>query len=251
MASSVFYWLTLAFYLLALLMGIGVKSRKIFYIFLGVFVANIGGCTLFFMQESREVQERRVQQAIEYEIYVKERTPEQHLMDAIRARGREKYIIRREFGDGQKNALKREEAHKAAQLKAQAEIRALVEQGVNLELPGEYGKTPLMFAVRYADSDMIYPGTVKVLVDLGADLDAQDPRGWTPLHFACAYLKIDTIKFLLEKGADPTVVTDEGQSPLAFLQGRNADDAATLEEVRSLLIEAQKKITDSRQSRAL
>ncbi len=248
---SVFYWATVAFYLLSLLMGIGLKSRKIFYIFLGVFVANIGGCSLFFMRERKEAQEIWVQQVIEYEKYVNERSLDQHLVDAISARGREKYLIRREFGDGQKNALKREEAHMAAQLKAHAEIRALVEQGVNLERPGKYGRTPLMFAIRHADSDMIYPGTVKVLVDLGADLDAQDPRGWTPLHFACVYLKIETIKLLLENGADPTLVTDEGQSPLTFLQGQNADDVAALEEVRALLIEAQKKITNSRQSRVL
>jgi ankyrin repeat protein len=72
------------------------------------------------------------------------------------------------------------------------------------------GMTPLLFAVRqgYADS-------VKLLVDLGADVNqvsAADKS--SPLLIATINGHFDVAEYLLEKGADPTLASSGGVTPL-------------------------------------
>lgn len=51
-------------------------------------------------------------------------------------------------------------------------------------------------------------------------------KGWRPLHWAAYHQRTDIIDALLAAGADPSLVDDEGDTPLhSALQGRNGDVA--------------------------
>ncbi len=71
------------------------------------------------------------------------------------------------------------------------------------------GLTPLVFAARQGDMD-----SVKILVDHGADVNETTQYGWTALLTATQnrYYKIG--KYLLDHGADPNIANKGGWTPL-------------------------------------
>jgi len=71
------------------------------------------------------------------------------------------------------------------------------------------GLTALHFAVREGDLE-----TVKVLVDAGADVNQVSEFGWTPLLTATQNRYYQIGKFLLEHGANPNIANEGGWNPL-------------------------------------
>ncbi len=55
---------------------------------------------------------------------------------------------------------------------------------------------PLMVAAAFGHVD-----TVRVLLDAGADVNAKDLTGWTPLHAAAFKGNLEIVRLLLERGA--------------------------------------------------
>lgn len=62
------------------------------------------------------------------------------------------------------------------------------------------------------------PEFVAELVDHGADVDHQDAMGETPLHKAVEARGHDCVRFLIDRGADPTVKNDSGRTPALLAQ---------------------------------
>lgn len=61
---------------------------------------------------------------------------------------------------------------------------------------------------------------VKYLVEeLGADVNARDANGFAPLHWAASRGDNEVILYLVEKGADPTVVARSGQTTADMANG--------------------------------
>jgi hypothetical protein len=62
--------------------------------------------------------------------------------------------------------------------------------------------------------------TVKYLVEeMGADVDARDHNGYSPVHHAAARGDNELILYLVERGADVTVVSRRGQTTVDMANG--------------------------------
>jgi uncharacterized protein len=81
------------------------------------------------------------------------------------------------------------------------------------------------YGLGYAANDHVHAPdgwlpTMKYLVEeLGHDVNARDARGFTPLHFAAARGDNELIRYLVEKGADPTAVARTGQTTADMANG--------------------------------
>ncbi|KAI1652739.1 ankyrin [Daldinia decipiens] len=119
-------------------------------------------------------------------------------------------------------------------------IYYLLQRGAYINATDEDGRTPIY---QY----LMFPRDHKLLVEFikqGANVNHRDLEGRTPLHVACANrysssaLLKDNVKALLAHGADPTLVDNEGKSPLAFLNPRRF---GTWAEIRNLFLMAEWK----------
>ena len=52
-----------------------------------------------------------------------------------------------------------------------------------------------------------------MLLERGAMIDNRDVLGRTPLHCAASYGQIGVVRLLLERGADPHVRDEDGNTP--------------------------------------
>ena len=76
----------------------------------------------------------------------------------------------------------------------------------------------------------IYKGdlnTVKKFIEYGADVN-EESNGMTPLMFAARYNKVETIKYLLEKGAKKDVKDERGYTALKYAEFSNSTDAIAI-----------------------
>lgn len=155
-----------------------------------------------------------------------------------------------------------------------ARVQELLSQGVNVNMRGGDGNTPIMEAAYGGHLD-----TVRLLLDHGADLSAKKRDGATALtltsnkdivalfknvssmvaaaaagnnpiletfisngtpinalsetgesalHAACWNGKVETVKLLLERGADPQIKKTDGASPVSLASGQKHEDIVAL-----------------------
>ena len=79
-----------------------------------------------------------------------------------------------------------------------------------------------------------------LLLDAGANINAQDGGGWTPIHLAAHGGSLSLVRTLLARGADPSIVNHDGDSPLdtALKQG-HAEIAEVLRTYRATSTESR------------
>lgn len=87
-------------------------------------------------------------------------------------------------------------------------IEYLIEKGADVEIQNEDGVTPLHLAA--------FTKTALILLEHGADINQKDNRGNTPLHAAviAGEEHREMIKFLIDNGADASIINHEGKTPL-------------------------------------
>ena len=88
-------------------------------------------------------------------------------------------------------------------------VAALLEQGVDVNAPLEYGTTALHWAVHLDDGT-----TVGLLLAAGARVNAVDRQGVTPLWLACTNRNVQIVEQLLKAGANPQVALSGGGTVL-------------------------------------
>lgn len=87
----------------------------------------------------------------------------------------------------------------------------LVNAGGRPALENKSGLSPLLRCVQKGQTD-----SVKLLLDKGANLEADDERGRAPLAIAAMAGHLDTLELLLERGAKLEALDKDGRSPLAL-----------------------------------
>ena len=97
-------------------------------------------------------------------------------------------------------------------------LKVLLDAGANVNARDKLQLTPLMRAVYGAKS----PSLVSALLAAGADVNATDEAGWTALHLTVydsdepTHDLADIAKLLLDAGANKEAKTMSGNTPLAF-----------------------------------
>lgn len=99
----------------------------------------------------------------------------------------------------------------AAQGGATAAVKVLLEKGVNIEQKGDFGYTPLMYAV-----DSNHPDTVSFLISKKANVNARDEMGETPLMIAAALGHYKIVQILIANYAKINDKSDENRTPLMY-----------------------------------
>ena len=108
----------------------------------------------------------------------------------------------------------------AAERGDEAQVRALIQKGADVNAPGVDGSTPLHRAV-FADRLDV----ASLLVKSGAKVTAADRYGVTPLALASLNGSAQMIRLLIEGGADPNAVDSAGEPALMTAARAGAPDA--------------------------
>jgi len=97
-------------------------------------------------------------------------------------------------------------------------IEYLLSKGANPNMKSDSGATPLMNNAKWGTKE-----TVNLLLSAGANINEQDNIGNTPLIYAVNKnlsrdnnLRIDVVKLLIEKGANPNIQNKQGQTAFSI-----------------------------------
>lgn len=107
------------------------------------------------------------------------------------------------------------------------EFRNLLENGANPNDRNEYGYTLLMkmsYEGQYREAMEFY----EILIDYGADVNLQDHNGETSLMWESCYGHEHYVRLLLENGADPDIVNNEGKKAIDFAENKYAKELLSL-----------------------
>ena len=86
-----------------------------------------------------------------------------------------------------------------------------IEKGADVHAENDDGYTALMFAASNGNTPM-----VELLIEKGADINAQNQKGETALMLASLNDKIEVVQTLLEQGADVYAKNKKGETALAY-----------------------------------
>ncbi len=106
---------------------------------------------------------------------------------------------------------------KVAGLRDPAAAKALLDVGTNPNrLTAEYGRRALLLAVDAGNVE-----TVRLLLDAGADPDLADGSGYTPLGLAALRGYARIVLMLLRAGANPDLKSKDGNTPMTAAASMN------------------------------
>ncbi|MEZ4389626.1 MAG: ankyrin repeat domain-containing protein [Polyangiales bacterium] len=100
-----------------------------------------------------------------------------------------------------------------------AVLARLLEAGASLDDPADDGTTVLMYATQARRGD-----SVRALLERGAEAGLADARGFTALHRAAEMGEVEVAKALLAHGANPDAIAEGDHTPrsLAAMRGQTA-----------------------------
>ncbi len=104
-----------------------------------------------------------------------------------------------------------------------AVVHLLLEAGADVNTQNNYGDTPLMEAVRYADVD-----TVEKIILKGVDINAHNKKGYTALMEAAVYNRFNIVNLLMRHGADINAQNKAGNTALTEAAQRGQSQMAKL-----------------------
>ena len=103
-------------------------------------------------------------------------------------------------------------------------MRILIDAGADVRARDESGTPVIVHAVRYRNNQL-----VETLLRSGADIDAtEQSSGRTALGLAAAIEAPETVKLLIEWGADLEASDKSGDTPLMIARGKGSEEIAKL-----------------------
>jgi ankyrin repeat protein len=102
---------------------------------------------------------------------------------------------------------------------APALVKPLVERGTDINAQNDRGETPLMWATGAIDNGG-HLEMVRALLDNGANMNLVDQHGWTALMFAADKGDVRAAHALISRGADPDVRNEAGETALTIASKR-------------------------------
>jgi ankyrin repeat protein len=108
------------------------------------------------------------------------------------------------------------------------EAKEMLESGCDINCRSPVGSTPVMYA---ASGQSLR--TVKLAKEHAADVNLVSHDGSTALHYLFMSIATDKkslpiLKVLLEMGADPTVATASGETPLDLARQKSCDNCVVV-----------------------
>ncbi|WP_022977980.1 ankyrin repeat domain-containing protein [Nevskia ramosa] len=103
-------------------------------------------------------------------------------------------------------------------------VEAVLKRGASVDIVDKAGWSPLHFATFFSADTTV----MKALLDAGANVNAQNDRGITSLYFAAATGHEAQVKFLLEHGADRSIASKAGWTPLRITKVKGIESVAKL-----------------------
>ncbi|CEF71957.1 unnamed protein product [Fusarium graminearum] len=94
----------------------------------------------------------------------------------------------------------------------------LLDHGANINALNEIYHTPLHLLLQWGYSDAQIGPLLNRFLAEGAEVNSKDFQGRTPLHVACHNNLRQTIRILVEKGADLQTIDHQGQRPKSYLK---------------------------------
>lgn len=121
-------------------------------------------------------------------------------------------------------------------------VKLLLDHGADLSAKKNDGATPSDLAGRTKDIVELFKNVSALvdaatkgnnqmlteLIDKGTPVNGLDQFGNSPLHAACYGGKIDTVKLLLEKGANPNIKKSDGETTLSLATGQKHTEIVAL-----------------------
>jgi ankyrin repeat protein len=111
----------------------------------------------------------------------------------------------------------------AARNRDVAQIRALLNQRVDVNVRSHDGATALLWAVHWNDLE-----TADLLIRAGADANIANEFFITPLSLACTNRNAALVERLLKAGADPNTAIATGETPIMTCAGTGSADAVRM-----------------------
>ena len=124
--------------------------------------------------------------------------------------------------------------HSAARMRDVQTVRHELDAGVDVDVVngraenGDGGNTALWFAAQGPWPNGV--DVARVLIEAGADVNKQCEHGRTALHMAAAWGHADVVQLLMEHGASPKIVDDEGMTPPMVAQDGYSSNNVTAEQ---------------------
>lgn len=123
--------------------------------------------------------------------------------------------------------------HHAAGFAPASVVEMLIAKGADVNAKNRRGSTPLLWAIH----DL---AKVRILVTAGAAVNAKQAEGRSPIFQAALMGNgLTTVRFLLDKGADPNSATMIGQTPLMAAANRGDVETMRLLIARSAKVDAK------------